>query len=167
MRRLANIDDCPDLAALHVLAWQQAYAGLLPQEFLNELDTDKRCEMWKQTLQNKDVSVFLDFDDNSLIGFAACGICNDIDAKPEWGELGALYYLQSYWGTGRSGNLYHQARNHLRDSGNSTVTLWVLDLNARGIAFYRKHGFRFDGQEKSQKISGFTMRELRMTLRLT
>jgi len=167
MRRIANINDCPALAALHVLAWQQAYAGLLPQEFLNELDTDNRCEMWTQSLQNKDVSVFLDFDDNTLIGFAACGICNDIDAIPAWGELGALYYLQSYWGTGRAANLYQQAIDHLRASGNSTATLWVLDANARGIAFYQKHGFKFDGQEKSQQISGFTMRELRMTLRLT
>jgi len=167
MRRLASIDDCSDLAALHVLAWQQAYAGLLPEEFLNELDTDKRREMWRQTLRNNDVSVFLDFNDDTLIGFAACGICNDVDAKPEWGELGALYYLQSYWGTGRAAILYQQARDHLRACGNSTAILWVLDGNVRGIAFYRKHGFRFDGQEKSQQISGFTMRELRMTLQLT
>jgi ribosomal protein S18 acetylase RimI-like enzyme len=167
MRRIANIDDCSDLATLHVLAWQQAYLGLLPKEFLNELDTDERCEMWKRTLQNKDASVFLDFDVNTFVGFAACGICNDIDAKPEWGELGALYYLQSYWGTGRAAILYHQAREHLIASGKSIATLWVLDTNARGIAFYQKHGFSFDGQEKSQQMAGFTMRELRMTLRLT
>jgi len=167
MRRLATMDDCTDLAALHVLGWQQAYKGLLPEELLNELDTNERRKMWEQTLKNKEMPVFLDFDGGALIGFAACGVSNDIDAKPEWGELGALYYLQSYWGTGRAAILYHHVIDHLRAIGSSTATLWVLDRNARAIAFYRKLGFRFDGQEKSQRVSGFTMRELRMTLRLT
>lgn len=166
MRRLANPDDYLDLAALHVRAWQQAYAGLLPEKFLNELKADDRAEMWKRSLQNEDLAVFLDFDQESLIGFAACGICHDTDAKPSWGELGALYYLKPYWGTGRAAILYEQAIDHLRASGKSTITLWVLDTNAQGIKFYSKHGFIFDGKEKSEKISEFTMRELRMTLDL-
>ena len=52
-------------------------------------------------------------------------------------------------------------------SGYSTITLWVLDSNARAIAFYRKYGFDFDGEEKSEQRPGFTMRELRMVTQLS
>lgn len=162
MIRRADIGDCRDLAALHVLTWQQAYAGLLPQEFLDNIDLDKRFEMWEQALKNEDIAVFLDFENSTPIGFAACGSSQDADATPRWGEIGALYYLQPYWGSGRATTLFQRARDHLATYGKSTLTLWVLDGNSRGIAFYLKHGLEFDGQEKTQDIPNFTMRELRM-----
>ena len=167
MIRSAYVDDCAELAALHVRAWQQAYAGFLPQEFLIGLDQEKRSEVWRQMLVDEVVKVFLDYDKTTLVGFAACGACLDSDATPTWGQLGALYYLKPYWGTGKARILYQTARSHLKASGYSTITLWVLDGNARAIAFYRKHGFDFDGEEKSEQRPGFTMRELRMVTQLS
>ncbi len=168
MIRRAIPSDCYDLAALHVLTWQQAYAGLMPETFLDGLDLelDTRAEQWRQAIALSAVLVSLDYDDDVLVGFAAYGKCRDSDAEPSWGELGALYYLQSYWGTGRAQTLYSEALDHLTADGNSTATLWVLDGNSRAIAFYQKHGFRFDGQEKSEIKPGFTIRELRMTRQL-
>lgn len=165
MIRMATSADCHDLAALHVFTWQQAYAGLMPQAFLDGLDLelDTRSEQWRQAIAENAVSVLLDYDDDTLVGFAAFGKCRDSDAEPTWGELGALYYLQSYWGAGRALILYREALDHLKADGNSIATLWVLDGNFRAIAFYQKNGFRFDGQEKVEQKPEFTIRELRMT----
>lgn len=168
MIRIATSADCYDLAVLHVLTWQQAYVGLIPQTFLGGLDLelDSRSEKWRHAIAENAVSVLLDYDDDILVGFAACGKCRDSDAEPTWGELNALYYLASYWGTGRAQILYHEALDHLKAGGNSIATLWVLDGNSRAIAFYQKQGFRFDRQEKTEQKAEFTIRELRMIKQL-
>lgn len=168
MIRPATSADCYDLATLHVRTWQQAYVGLMPRTFLEELDQelDARSDQWKQALAEKTASVSLDYDGDRLVGFAAWGKCRDSDAESTWGELNALYYLQPYWGTGRAGILYRQVLDDLKAGGHTIATLWVLDDNFRAIAFYQNQGFRFDGQEKSGKMPGFTIRELRMTRQL-
>ena len=168
MIRKATSADCHDLAALHVLMWQQAYSNLMPQAFLDglTLELETRSELWSNAIEERTASVFLDYDDDTLVGFAACGKCQDSDAKTTWGELGALYYLKPYWGTGRAQILYLEALDQLKENGNSVATLWVLDGNSRAIAFYQKHGFRFDEQEKVEKKPKFTIRELRMTKQL-
>ena len=55
----------------------------------------------------------------------------------------------------------------LVDCGYSKIALWVLEGNARATAFYRKFGFDFDGKEKLEQGPGFTMKELRMTAKLS
>jgi len=169
MIRMATSDDCYDLAVLHVLTWQQAYAGLMPETYLAGLDhdLDTRAQQWKQAIAKSAVSVWIDTDDDSLVGFAACGKCRDEDATDNWGELNALYYLKSHWGTGRAQALYQRVLQHLEANSHSIATLWVLDGNSRAIAFYQKQGFAFDGEEKVEQQPEFTIRELRMTKRLS
>lgn len=43
----------------------------------------------------------------------------------------------------------------------SEIYLWVLKDNKRAIAFYKKMGFTFDGQEQILKL-GKPIKELRM-----
>ena len=43
----------------------------------------------------------------------------------------------------------------------SEIYLWVLKDNKRAIAFYKKMGFTFDGQEQILKL-GKPVKELRM-----
>jgi len=169
MIRMATSADAFDLAALHVLTWQQAYAGLMPAPFLKglELELETRCKQWKQAISDNLVSVLLDLDEDTFVGFAACGKSLDNDADSTWGELGALYYLEQYWGAGRAQALLHETLEQLKANGSSIATLWVLDNNSQAISFYKKHGFRFDAQEKVEQQTGFSIRELRMHKRLT
>lgn len=168
MIRMATSADCHDLAALHVLTWQQAYKELMPRTFLQGLDLEleTRSKKWKQAISENLVLVSLDYDDDTLVGFAACGKCLDSDAESTWGELRALYYLESYWGTGRAQALLHEALDQLSANGNSIATLWVIDGNSRAIAFYKKHGFSFDRQEKVEQKPGYIICELRMSKQL-
>ena len=161
MIRTATIEDCPALGQVHVQSWREAYVNLLPSAYLKGLDATKRSQDWAQALAN-DEKVLLDFEGPNLLGFAAFGSCRDADADASWGEIAALYYLKSQWGMGRAQLLYQRTSEALKALGFSTLTLWVLEGNARATNFYRKNGFEFDGKTQTEKLGDFQMTELRM-----
>lgn len=123
---------------VHVKSWQQAYVGLVPQSYLDGLEVSKRADNWRRVLADDRNSALLHFVDGSPAGFVAIGPCRDDDAAGDWGEVGALYYLQQHWGRGHSTELLRSAIGRLRSEGFRMITLWVLDRNARAISFYRK-----------------------------
>ena len=45
--RTARADDAEALATAHVRAWQAAYRGILPQDYLDAIDLDARVEQWR------------------------------------------------------------------------------------------------------------------------
>jgi hypothetical protein len=44
--RRAELRDAAGIAAVHVASWQEAYRGLLPQEYLESLSVRDRIETW-------------------------------------------------------------------------------------------------------------------------
>lgn len=161
MIRPASTEDCEELGKVHVRSWQEAYANLLPASYLNSLDPIERAQNWVQALEAGG-NVLIDLNGPNLAGFAAFGRSRDADAQASWGELAALYYLQSYWGKGRAQLLYQKVKTSLEELGFTTTTLWVLEGNDRAIKFYRKSGFEFDGHTQSDERGDFQMTELRM-----
>ena len=71
-----------------------------------------------------------------LVGFACQGPGR---GEPGGLELYALYTRAAWWGTGLGTALLAGSL------GDLPAYLWVLEGNARAIAFYEKHGFRLDG----------------------
>jgi RimJ/RimL family protein N-acetyltransferase len=115
--RPALEEDCDSLGDLHTLAWQQAYEGLIPQWYLDGLNPARRAEAWRQILVGATGTVRLDFDGDTLAGFIGFGPCRDDDATETWCEVGAIYYLKHYWGSGMAQPLMARACDHLRESG--------------------------------------------------
>src|ERR1700691_6246781 len=95
--RAARVADAPQIAVVHVLSWQGAYRGLLPQAYLDALDPAQRVGRWERTLAEVDPAtsgVFVAKDDRHLIGFVSCSPSRDDDADPKRvGEVGAIYLL--------------------------------------------------------------------------
>ena len=54
--RSATVADADEIAAIHVLSWQVAYRGLMPQEYLDGLDPAQRAERWRRHLEALDWS---------------------------------------------------------------------------------------------------------------
>ena len=138
---------------VHWQTWREAYDDLLPVEFQETMTLD-RCRFFSQKYPE---NTLIAMDGKKVVGFISYG--NFRDEAIQAGEIIALYVLKGYYGKGVSKQLMHAAvavLDHFSD-----IYLWVLKDNKRAIAFYKKMGFTFDGQEKILEL-GKPVKELRM-----
>jgi|SRR5690606_36767649 len=161
MIRLAQQADCWRLAELHVASWKDAYEGILPKTYLDSLSVEKRSQDWETLLGSGESKVLLHFDGGHLVGFGALCPSRDDDGE-ESGEVSALYYAKSAWGTGLAAELMELIQKELKNDGFSRITLWVLRENARAQAFYRKFAFVADGTKRKLERDSVTIEEIRM-----
>jgi L-amino acid N-acyltransferase YncA len=161
--RPATEDDVPAVAQIHVDGWRWAYRGLVPDALLETLSVDRREEMWRRGLarHRPGWELFVAERDGSVVGFVGCGPASDDDANERTGEVYAIYLRPDVVGTGVGRALFARAAKHLRESGFSRATLWVLADNARTRRFYEIAGWRPDGSEKTEDWDGFPLREAR------
>jgi GNAT superfamily N-acetyltransferase len=164
--RLARIEDVAQIAAIHVRSWQAAYAGLMPQSYLDSLKPAEREPGWARTIQdgdaNRDGTLLVTDDGDRVVGFAR--ICESRDADSQAGNVGevqAIYLAPDAWGTGAGRALMAAALGRLIELGYQQATLWVLDSNVRARQFYAAAGFHPDGAVKEDDRHGFVLHEIR------
>jgi ribosomal protein S18 acetylase RimI-like enzyme len=161
--RVASADDCRAIAEVHVASWKAAYTGILDDAFLANLSIDRREDMWRQTLAESASELLVASDQSSIVGFVSFGNSRDADAAPDRGELWALYVRPSAWSTGVGRELWHAAHTRMLERGFASVSLWVLQQNARAIRFYSVAGFKLEhGSEKKFELGGRAIAEVRM-----
>lgn len=160
--RTATPVDAPAIAQVHVRSWQSAYAGIVPADFLDALDTDVRTEAWKQWLADgpaDDVITWVADAGADLVGFATVGPARDNDARRAEREIYSIYLAPDVWGSGVARELM---RTVVDASGTRTpLSLWVLADNERARRFYRRHGFVPDGAEKKRSLGEADLVEVR------
>lgn len=142
--RTAGVDDAEALAPLHVVAWDEAYTGLMPQRILDERKTEPmaaKVDRWRGRIAWPDGHTWVADDGGELVGFVSTGPGRDGRGDL---ELMALYVRRSHYDTGLGHRLLEAA------IGDGPAYLWVLDGNARAIRFYERHGFAFDGQVEDE-----------------
>jgi GNAT superfamily N-acetyltransferase len=64
--------------------------------------------------------------------------------------VGAIYVDPEHLGTGLGAALMKRALAALADAGYADATLWVLEANDLGRAFYAKGGWEPDGATKEE-----------------
>ncbi|KUJ11522.1 FR47 domain-containing protein [Mollisia scopiformis] len=144
--RKATLQDAPGIARVHVLAWQEAYHGIVPQPYLASLDIAARTEIWKSRLDQSTIEVFVAILDNQICGFASGGPAREPIHGFD-GEFHAIYLFQTAKGKGIGRLLMRRVAEALQARGFSRAMLWVLkDNSSRG--FYE----RLSGKEFAQKI---------------
>jgi ribosomal protein S18 acetylase RimI-like enzyme len=143
---------------VHLEVWRQAYAGLMPQEYLDSLDPGQFAEKWRVRLAttHPGATRLVARDDGGIAGFATAGPPRLEDAPVDL-ELYAINVLARAHGTGLADTLLDAA------IGDRPAYLWVVEGNERAIAFYRRHGFADDGGRDVDSESGAT--EIRMVRR--
>jgi RimJ/RimL family protein N-acetyltransferase len=168
--RPAVAADADAIALVHVLSWQAAYRGLLPQDYLDRLDPAPRAERWRQVLAEAGPArggVLVAGDeaapgDPRIVGFAGYQPTRDTDADPAvTGQLSTIYLVPEVWGTGTGRRLLAGAVAGLAAAGYADATLWVLDGNQRACRFYAAAGWAPDGTHQDDTRPGFTLHELR------
>jgi ribosomal protein S18 acetylase RimI-like enzyme len=163
--RAARVADAPQIAVVHVLSWQGAYRGLLPQAYLDGLDPAQRVGRWERSLAeaNRGRNGVLVADaSGTLLGFVGYSPSRDGDADPgRAGEIDAIYLLPRAWGKGVGRRLMDAALGRLGEAKFEQVRLWVLDSNVRARRFYEAGGWHADGAQKVDESRGFPVTQVR------
>ena len=144
-------------AYVHWKAWQEAYAGIIDQTYLDNFTLEKCTQIAYRWPDN----LFVAKDGDTVVGFVGYGAYRDA-FLPETGEVYAIYILKEYYGKGVGAALMQAALEKL--SGYREIAIWVLEENSRAIRFYEKCGFRFDGT-KARITLGSELTEVRMILK--
>ncbi|MBN8951187.1 MAG: hypothetical protein BGP09_34770 [Rhizobium sp. 60-20] len=146
MLRRATIEDAAQLGSVHVAAWNETYAGLLPEAMLAGQSAEARSAMWARILGDPSAAagtaVYVIEDQASIVGFGSCGHQRDPRLR-ELGfaaEISAIYLLRSQQGKGFGRALMGAMTAEIRSRGHDAVALWVLKENAAARDFYRHMG---------------------------
>ncbi|HEX6488576.1 MAG TPA: GNAT family N-acetyltransferase [Candidatus Dormibacteraeota bacterium] len=164
---MATAEDGARLAWVHIRAWQQAYAGQLPDAYLDGLmgGLDQRVARWQEWLVSNRPLV-AEAGADGVIGFAFWGGSLDEGEAPTTAQLWAIYLLAEYWGRGVGRSLMEAAASSMREAGYQEANLWVLDSNVRARRFYEAAGWTADGAAKVEDHDGVELREVRYRVRL-
>ena len=150
-----TVDDLDEMGRVHVQVWREAYAGLMPADYLAALDPTVGLRRWRSRIDDPDagVGLWVARDDAGIVAMTTSGTPRD-DDPPAPLELYAINVLRRAHGTGLADDLM------ARVVGDRPAYLWVLEGNARAIAFYRRHGFADEGGRKPEPATGVV--EIRM-----
>ena len=153
--REAVLDDAAGIARVHLQAWRESYAHLLPASALAGLQQGPREAKWREIITTSGSNVWVACAGTDIVGWASAGAGRD-DGAPRPRELNGLYVLASHYGSGAGQMLLDAA---LGDGG---AYLWIAENNPRAFAFYRRNGFVPDGTMAMHELVGTPVRILRM-----
>jgi GNAT superfamily N-acetyltransferase len=168
--RAALPDDAVAITALHSRAWQWAYQGQIPDDYLDGLT----AELSERTARRREYLTFprtahrtwVAERDGRAIGFAHTGPSRDPDPPTDTAEVYAIYLDPDVVGTGVGRALFGRAIDDLRLRGYQAATLWVLASNARARRFYEAAGWQLDGATKTEDLRGFPLVEVQYRIAL-
>lgn len=151
--RRAQAGDAAAIAAVHVAAWHETYAGLVPERMLSALSVAERAGRWHRILTTPDPSlqsaVFVALrPDRAVVGFGSCGrqpVAALLDGGFA-GEFSALYVLAAHQGRGLGRRLMAVMAQDLLAREVRGAALWVLRDNRPARRFYEKLGATIVGR---------------------
>ncbi|MFI1094374.1 GNAT family N-acetyltransferase [Streptomyces sp. NPDC020917] len=160
--------DVRTVADIRVRGWRWAYAGIVPQPYLDAMDPEEDAEQRREFLARSRgrVQNLLAVVDGEPVGWAAFGPYRGEPDDAGDGELYALYVLPEHVGTGVGRALTSAAVLRTAELGRGRLLLWVLADNARARRFYAAAGFAPDGAETSDDYDGVPLREVRYVRRV-
>lgn len=162
MIRIANPNDAPNIAKLHIRSWQQAYRGIIHQSYLDHgLNFDEREKRWRNNLVESERATFLIFDGELLAGFATVGQSRD-QKFPDYYELYAIYLCPDYFGKGVGEKLFLHVAVYTIECGFNKMFVNVLRDNRLGRRFYeRMGGVYIKDSDTDLKIDGRSYSEVK------
>ncbi len=143
--RKANVEDALAVAKVHVESWRKSFAGIVPQEFLDNLTVEKREQAFRQRLGDANYKMFVaETAKDGIVGFADFGAARESDFAFE-AELYAIYLLREFQGKGIGENLFKLCQKEMSADGFGSMYLIALEVSPYK-SFYEKMGGKIVGR---------------------
>jgi GNAT superfamily N-acetyltransferase len=145
--RRARPEDAAAIGAIHRIAWQDSYPGILPSTYLAALDERRIAAgyMRSMLMRRGGEAVFVACSpEGEPVGFASAARARRSGIAE--GEIETLYLLPDWREQGIGRRLMRASAAHLHAIGCASAMLWVLSANGAGW-FYRHLGGRPVGRE--------------------
>ncbi|MBP3040631.1 GNAT family N-acetyltransferase [Bacillaceae bacterium Marseille-Q3522] len=139
--REAIIADAGGIAAVHVNSWRTTYKGIVPEEYLINLQVESRKQSWETALThlNFDEKIFVcENPKGKIIGFVNGGTNRNAGLEFDC-EIYAIYLLQEYQRQGIGKKLCNEMIGWFKQRNFRSMMLWVLEDN-QAKHFYQKIG---------------------------
>ncbi len=150
--RPASVDDAPVIASIINSAWKKAYAGIVPQSYLDKLDRLPRERQLAEGLRHTaSLRCYLLEADSIPVGTADLHPTRDQDLT-NTAEFSFFYFLPEVWRLGYGKHLLQHLKSEARTQGFTHLCCWVLEENLRAISFYESQGMRRDGARQTVTI---------------
>lgn len=164
--RSAGVTDAEAIAAVHVAGWRRAFAGVVDGDFLAGLSVGRRAAAWRRLIEAAEPrsTVLVAVRDGRVAGFCSAGASRDADASDAAGPVGEIYAIYAdpvQVGTGLGRALMSAALEFLRGEGFTRATLWTLERNEIGRAFYDRSGWALDGSRQEEQVGPDVLPEVR------
>ncbi|CAN5610978.1 hypothetical protein BH18ACI1_BH18ACI1_03810 [soil metagenome] len=143
--RRANVKDALAVAKVHVESWHKSFAGIVPQEFLDNLTVEKREQAFRQRFGEENYKMFVaETANDGIVGFADFGKSREKDFAFE-AELYAIYLLPEFQRKGIGENLFKLCQKEMIVDKVNSMYLMALDVSPYK-PFYEKMGGQIVGK---------------------
>lgn len=170
---LARADEVTEVARIQRDTWRTAYAEILDEPALRELDTDGVAQQWAAAIEHPDTDVFVATEGDAVVGFSVSGKAPDSEVSGSDGSLPedvprvgliATLLVEPRWGRrGHGGRLLVAAARALRSREADRAVTWVSESDSATLSFYRAAGWNPDGTVRTLDTGQRKIREMRLT----
>ena len=146
--RVAQLDDAEGIARARIVTWQDAYRGMVDDDFLDALSVESATEQLRERLISEasqdapGVYRLVAVGEGQVVGFCTCGVKPDVPFEGDW-FMYALYVLPSFQGKGVGRALLLRAQEMGRHRGASRMVFGVFSANEPSKTFYVRTGAKF------------------------
>lgn len=163
--------DAAAIARVQVQSWREAYGGIVPQPYLDQLSAAREERQWRGALAAAAAGsgggtgqvrpagprVFVAEWERQLVGIVSGGLSRvrrDIS-----GEIYVLYLLRGFQRRGIGRALFDACHYELARCGHRGLLVWVLADNAPARRFYERLGGIRSGESHTQ-VGAARLREV-------
>jgi GNAT superfamily N-acetyltransferase len=155
VRRAAPADGA-EIARIHVEAWRDSYATLLPADYLARMDPRIETARWTRNVSRRADNTLVADAEGEVVGYAMIGPGRGRTVAPS-GEVYALY-VDTDWrehGVGRA--LVESAFDLFRGRGLQHAVIWCLEGNFAARGFYQHCGGTLIREARLEEVAGMPL----------
>ena len=138
----AKFTDMKRLGHIMSVSFRTAFADLVTPQTIDACAQEDNCIAMLEDIFRQGKVHFLIGEDRGMLAW---------QQTQEGAQIIAIHSLPESWGTGLGHAMLSEA---LIQIGNQPVFLWAFKENKRARRFYEKHGFCWDGTQRTSEFDG-------------